>query len=275
MAAGQLSLSAVVCVFGEQAVQDDRQANGRFIPPTSRAKAAMVAGMLDVARRTGGPAAMKADARLEKVMATGMDRSGWQLPTLLMSLTAWSLREQGLADLAPMASTAPEPVSSAFPTRVFGTEHAPTRTCRMTLRAWAPRPSVEGLLLDTLRAGKPTGIAARWREFGGSLGTEGSLRWTIAITEFGRPDDPWKGIQRLWEREAIGAGLLTMKGLPGFRRPKQAPGAVGHLTPAYTDAMARWCAFNRREPELAQAIRQDAFLGINSHMPNKPDSSYS
>ncbi|MGH9277711.1 MAG: hypothetical protein ACRD12_06340 [Acidimicrobiales bacterium] len=275
MGTDELSPGALLCVFGDRAVQDDREANGRFIPPTSRGKAGMLEGLMQVARgQAKSPGdVQKLDAGFENVMARG-DTGEWQLPTLLMSVTAWSLREQGLAELARMASTVPDPVSSAFPTKLFGEPPPTTETCRMTLTRWAPRPSVEGLLLDTLNAGKPTGLTATWKAFGNQLGTEGSLRWAIAITEFGRPDNPWKGLRSLWEREAGAAGQMRMKGMPGFRRAQATADAMTHLAGRYSETMARWRRFNEEERELAQVIRSDAFVGINAHWPTRTTSSY-
>jgi hypothetical protein len=99
MVAGELSPSALIWLFGDRAVEDDREANGRFLPPSTRWKGDRVARMMEVARGQVTSARdverlEELEAGLEKVRAR-VDKGEWQLPTLLMSVAAWNLREPG------------------------------------------------------------------------------------------------------------------------------------------------------------------------------------
>jgi hypothetical protein len=237
MGGEELSPSGVLCVFGDRAVEDDREANGRFVPPTSRQKAGMMEGLLEAAREQGSAAQVeKIERRFESVMSRP-DDADFQLPTLLMSVAAWSLREQGLVELKSLDQEEPR--------------------SRMTLVGWAPRPSVEGMLLDALKAGGPRGFRRRWK-LGKSLGLESSLRSTIAMVDVGRlvaSQNAWDWFQAVWEKEATGADRDQLAG-------------------AYEETMERWNHFNADEHDLAGAIREDAFFGITHHIRPTDDSTY-
>jgi hypothetical protein len=230
MGGEELSPSGVLCVFGDRAVEDDREANGRFVPPSSRKKVRVMSGLVEAAREQGGGEDMdKIERRFESLMSRP-DNADFQLPTLLMSVAAWSLREQKLVELEPMEDEAPR--------------------CRMTLTGWTPRPSVEGMLLDALKAGGPRGFRRRWK-LGKALGAESSLRSSIALMDVGRlvaPQNVWDWFQAIWEKEAAGADRDRLAG-------------------AYDETMEQWRRFNAEERELADAIREDAFFGITHHMP--------
>jgi hypothetical protein len=237
MGGDKLSPSGVLCLFGDRAVADDREANGRFLPPTSKRKARMMAGLMDAAReQSGGTDLARTEARFEKVTSR-TDDADFQLPTLLMSVAAWSLREQRLVELEPLDTEQPR--------------------CRMTLAGWTPRPSVEGMLLDTLKAGGPRGFRRRWK-LGKALGSTSSLRSTIALLDIGRlqePQNAWQWFQAVWQHEAASADR-------------------DQLGIAYDETMDRWSRFNAAQRELADAIREDAFLGITHHIPPTHPSTY-
>jgi len=113
-------------------------------------------------------------------------------------------------------------------------------------------------VLDTLKAGGPRGLRRRWK-LGKALGSESSLRSTIALLDVGTlvaPQNAWRWFQALWEPEAAGADR-------------------DGLAPAYGETMERWRRFNADERELADAIREDAFLGITHHIPaDYPGTDY-
>src|SRR5215216_2384570 len=100
MAGEDLTPSGLLCVFGDRAVEDDREANGRFVPPTSRRRAGVMQGLMEAAREQGGGNDLgKLEEGFEEVMSRP-DDADFQLPTLLMSVAAWSLRDQKLVELA-------------------------------------------------------------------------------------------------------------------------------------------------------------------------------
>ena len=173
---------------------------------------------------------------------SGREMLAAYLAPLLLSVGVWRLREEGLVELGD----APGPVGR----------------CRFEVVADGARPSIDGKMLETARGGEK-----KLKRFalGGSRGEPGSLVWTVAEIKMASHSDPYSAFCRAWRGEAVDAGAIKLKGLPGRRRPQADPGALARLDPRFAKLIRGWIEFKSGEPELAEAIRADAVAGIAQH----------
>jgi hypothetical protein len=162
--------------------------------------------------------------------------------TLMLAVSAWDLRERGVVALAPTGDLVPDAAKVRF--EVLGNEE---------------RPSVEGRLLDAARDGRTK------RALGSAAGDEGTLLRAITEIRMASHSDPWSAFCRMWRGEAVDAGVLKLKGIPGRRRPKADPGSLSRLDARFERLMEGWLGFKEAEPDLEQAIRADCFAGIETH----------
>jgi hypothetical protein len=173
---------------------------------------------------------------------SGQEMLSAYFATLLLAVSVWDLRERGVVELAPTGDLVPDAAK-----------------VRMTVVAEEDRPSVEGRLLAAA-AGEQTK-----RSIGSAPGDERTLLRAIADIRMASYSDPWSAFCRTWRGEAVDAGVLKLKGLPGRRRPKAEPAVLARLDPRFGQIMDGWMAFKKAEPDVEQALRADSFAGIQAH----------
>jgi hypothetical protein len=173
---------------------------------------------------------------------SGKETVSAYLATLLLAVSVWDLRERGTVELTPTGDLVPDAAK-----------------VRIEMVTEEERPSVEGKLLAAA-SGETVRVAA-----GPRPGEPGTLLRVIADIRMAYYTDPWSAFCRMWRGEAVEAGILKLKGLPGFRRPKADPGSLSKLDARFEELMQRWTTFKREEPELEQALRADCRSGISEH----------
>jgi hypothetical protein len=162
--------------------------------------------------------------------------------TLLLAVSVWDLRERGVVALAPTGDLVPDAAK-----------------LRIEVVNEEKRPSVEGKLLAGAR-GEKGKLAV-----GSAAGEHGTLLRAIADIRMASYSDPWSAFCRMWRGEAVDAGYVKLRGLPGRRRPKADPGALAKLDSRFGQIMDGWIAFKEAEPDLEEALRTDCFAGIEAH----------
>jgi len=98
MVAGELSPSALIWLFGDRAVEDDREANGRFLPPSTRWKGDRVARMMEVAR--GQVTSARDEERLEEHLLHGVGGDPGAMRAVLDALRRVGTHGENQAALA-------------------------------------------------------------------------------------------------------------------------------------------------------------------------------
>lgn len=167
----------------------------------------------------------------------------------LMGIAAWSLREQGTIDLAPLPH--PRPVDG--------------RIGFNRKRGYADQPGLEGHLLYSMTGrGKTTPGISMWALFtvGLPVGWEtearhDGLRHAIETGPW-RTRNPARAVLALCRRDARRLGLLARLG--GGVRGDAASG----LEVAFAEVDARWRAFGEREPDLYAALMDDCAAGLRT-----------
>ena len=173
---------------------------------------------------------------------SGREMLAAYLAPLRLSVGVWRLREEGLAELGD----APGPVGR----------------CRFEVVGEGERPSIDGKLLEAARRGDSR---ASRLALGGSRGEPGSLVRAVAEIRMAQHSDPYSAFCRAWRGEAVDAGAIRLKGLPGRRRPLADPGMLARLDPRFERLIRGWVEFRSSEADLAEAIRADATAGIAQH----------
>ena len=172
-----------------------------------------------------------------------------ELAQLLMAVAAWTLREQGTIELAPLAHPRPVDGDLAFNRR----------------RGYVEQPGLEGaLLLSMTGRGKETPgislLALFTIGIPGGFETEArpdSLRHAIETGRW-QTRRPHRSVIRICRREARSAGAIRRIG--GGLRPDRA----SELGLRFSELQSRWRSFEAREPELHAALMGDCAAGLRA-----------
>jgi hypothetical protein len=168
------------------------------------------------------------------------------LAELLMAAAAWTLREQGTVELAPLSHPRPVDGRLGFNRR----------------RAYVEQPGLEGaLLLSMTGKGKRTPgisiLALFTIGLPGGFETEArpdSLRHAIETGPW-QTRRPHRAVIGVCRRELRSAGAIRRRGgLPADR--------MSELELPFSDLNSRWRRFEAQEPELYAALTSDCSAGL-------------
>lgn len=169
------------------------------------------------------------------------------LAQLLMAVAAWTLREQGTVELAPLAHPRPVDGRLGFNRR----------------RAYVEQPGLEGaLLLSMTGKGKRTRGISIWVLF--TIGLPGgfetdarpdSLRHAIETGPW-QARRPHRAVISVCRRELRSGGAIRRIG-GGLRADR-----VSELELPFSELNSRWRRFEAQEPELYAALTSDCAAGL-------------